>query len=162
MAELLSRGLQRQILTDLAGVYPKRVNISGAWDDVDRNTLIVNLRYLTEHHMVDMQWLALQNGEMKLGAPCITARGLDFLQDDGGLSAILGVVTVKLHDDSIKALLIARVNSTDAEEGVKDQLKDAIRSLPAEATKSVAMRLLEYGVSQSPLALAAFQKLIGL
>lgn len=44
----------------------------------------------------------------------ITAASLDFLEDDGGLSAILGIITVKLHADTIKGL---------------DQLPDAIHWL---------------------------------
>ena len=53
----------------------------------------------------------------------ITAKGIDFLADDGGLSAILGVVTVKLHGDTIQALLAAKIDEADIPPEEKGRLK---------------------------------------
>ncbi len=39
----------------------------------------------------------------------ITAKSIDLLEDDGGVSAILGVVTAKLHEDTIRNLVLAEV-----------------------------------------------------
>ena len=44
--------------------------------------------------------------------------------DDGGLSAILGVVTVKLHSDTIQALLNTKIDQADIPPEEKSKLKD--------------------------------------
>ena len=50
---------------------------------------------------------------MEIWNPGITAKGLDFLEDDGGLSAILGAITVKLDPDDLRALIAARIEESD-------------------------------------------------
>ena len=45
--------------------------------------------------------------------------GIDFLTDDGGLSAILGVVTVKLHSDTIQALIAAKIDQAEISDSEK-------------------------------------------
>src|SRR5882672_5223716 len=43
----------------------------------------------------------------------ITVKGLDFLQDDGGLGAILNVVTVRFEAETLRALIEAKVDASD-------------------------------------------------
>ena len=54
--------------------------------------------------------------------PKITEAGIDFMLDDGGLSAILHVQTVKIHPDSIKALLEERVRASALTDSDKSSL----------------------------------------
>ncbi len=97
------------------------------------------------------------SGEVQYGPALITAKGLDFIQDDGGLSAILGVVTVKLHDDTIRRLLIDKVQASEEPEGVKERLVDAIKSAPAETLKTVVQKTLEAGIQSLPNAVQLLQ-----
>ena len=92
------RKIQRQIFETLRTAYPKRVDTrSMTFSD----TVGENLAYLEEHGLVDAKWA----GNFAVANAKITARGIDFLSDDGGLSTILDTVTVKLHSDTIKELL---------------------------------------------------------
>lgn len=59
----------------------------------------------------------------------ITAKGIDFLTDDGGLSAILGVVTVRLHSDTIQALLGAKINEANIPPEEKSRLKGILSKM---------------------------------
>ncbi len=90
----------------------------------------------------------------------VTAKGLDFLADDGGLSAILSVVTVKLHSDTIKDLLIAKIEKTDAEPTVKEHLIQAVKKLPAEAMTQLSMAAVRQGIDNLPNALEWLQKIL--
>jgi hypothetical protein len=90
----------------------------------------------------------------------ITAAGLDFLADDGGLSAILGVVTVRLHEDTIKALLIEQVERSSAPDDLKTKLKSQIKSLPAEALKTVTTEGLKAGLTHIPDAMSWLEMLL--
>jgi hypothetical protein len=87
----------------------------------------------------------------------ITARGLDFLANDGGLSAILGVVTVKLHDDTIRQLLTAKIAESEGDPSVKDKLIKAVKDAPADVLKSVTQKALEEGLRQLPNAVQLIQ-----
>jgi hypothetical protein len=53
----------------------------------------------------------------------INHKGIDFLTDDGGLSAILDVVTVKLHSDTIQALIAAKIDQAEISDSEKSWLK---------------------------------------
>ena len=70
---------------------------------------------------------------------------MDFLADDGGLSAILGVVTVKLETEQLRAILAAKIMSSDLSSERKSTLIDAIRELPAEGLKHLTMKIVDTG-----------------
>jgi hypothetical protein len=94
-------------------------------------------------------------------ASTITARGLDFLADDGGLSALLGTVTVKLHADTLRDLIESRIARADMPEAEKKRITDHLRALPAEALKTVTTRLVEAGLDTLPNAIPLLKTLLG-
>lgn len=73
----------------------------------------------------------------------ITARGLDFLEEDGGLSAILGTVTVKLHADTIRDMLETKIMDSQLPQADKKRFVDTLKELPGEALKTVTNKLVE-------------------
>lgn len=155
----LDRALQLEWLNRLAAAYPEQINIDG--ERVAGDPATINLWYLDEHGLVE----ALKSE--CLGAPPvvvsarITARGLDFLADDGGLSAMLGTVTVKLHADTLRELLEARVSRSDLPAEEKNRLIDHLHHLPAEALKTVTKRLVEAALDRLPDAIQLLQTLPG-
>ncbi|MER9950199.1 hypothetical protein [Mesorhizobium sp. M0047] len=146
----LDRALQLKLLQNLSGVYPDSMRNFPVIEGVDVPTFTANLWYLTEHGLVETKWHRLLNGPPGPTASRITAAGLDFLTDDGGLSAILGVVTVRLHEDTIKALLISHVEKSTAPSTVKSKLIEQIKSLPAEATKALTLEAIKAGLANVP------------
>lgn len=153
----LSRGLQRQILIALADAEPV-----GTYDladaigkpDIDRNTLITNALYLQGHGLIQcgfQESIAIGvMGRYVENISRITPRGQDFLLDDGGLSAVLGVVTIKIHEDSVRALLLAKVEESDLAPEQRSALVEAIRSLPAAAARTAIDKLIGLGVQHLP------------
>ena len=129
----LDRNLQREILKELNNIYPDSkkyeywidaaiAQVVGVIETVEEAELYIakrtaNLRYLAEHGLVVCH-------DKNLSATVkITAKGIDFLTDDGGLSAILGVVTVKLHGDTIQALIAAKIDQAEISDSEKSWLK---------------------------------------
>ena len=94
----LDRELQRQILEKLADAYPDEIfEVAPEFPGVDRFFVFFNLQYLAEHGLVNSGVRKSQSGDTEdqwyeVGTK-ITATGLDFLADDGGLGAILGAGT---------------------------------------------------------------------
>ena len=147
----IDRDLQLEILRLCRDAYPGRV------EDTDlplHPELQANLIYLYE---LDLILGSLVNGNMELRAPQITAKGLDFLEDDGGVSAILNTVTVKIDQEDLRLLIAARVEASDLPPEKKAPLIQAMRSLPAQALRDLTTRLVNEAVDKLPDALRLFQ-----
>ena len=99
---------------------------------------------------------------MEIWNPGITAKGLDFLEDDGGLSAILGAITVKLDPDDLRALIAARIEESDLPTEQKASLSHAMGTLSTQALGEMTKRLVNEAVDQSPAVLRLFQTFAGL
>ena len=129
----LDRNLQHEILKELNNIYPDSktyeywidaaiAQVVGVIETVGEAELYIakrsaNLRYLAEHGLV------VCNDKNLSATVKITAKGIDFLTDDGGLSAILDVVTVKLHSDTIQALIAAKIDQAEISDSEKSWLK---------------------------------------
>ena len=109
-----------------------------------------NLLYLAEHDLIETHIRIGIDNYISMASFRATKKGIDFLADDGGLSAILGVVTIKLHEDSLKALIENKIKSADLPEPEKRLWLDALKTMPAEAAKQLAVRLMDAGISHGP------------
>ncbi|MCP1290726.1 hypothetical protein NK214_11050 [Chromobacterium sp. S0633] len=145
----LDRDLQRHLLQSLSTFYPDWVTIhSDIFDGVDRPVLLANLAYLIEHGLVDGANSAVAE-RLPLGLSSvplrvkISAAGLDFIAQDGGLSAILGTVTVKLHADTIRDMLETKILASALSTEDKNSFTKTLKELPGEALKTFTNKLVE-------------------
>lgn len=159
MAGRLDREYQREILTKLAEAYPRAADATRTFGEVDE-IFVVNAHYLHEHGLVSANIRQMIDGGTAIGPVTITARGLDFLQDDGGLSAILGTITVRLHDDTIRALLIEKVEASSGDVAVKRKLVETIKGLPADALKKLAEKAMIAGIEHLPERIDQLRQLL--
>lgn len=159
MGELLDRVYQKELLTALADAYPSALQSRDIPDRGD-NSLCVNMKYLEEHRLVEASWFNPMSGGPHLGAAAITAIGLDFLQDDGGLGAILGVVTVRFDDETLRALMVSQVESSAGNPDLKKKVVDAIKEMPEEAVKTAGERLIKKGLDNTPNLLTYLSDLL--
>ena len=150
---VLDRKLQLELLTKIAECYPF------AWDDYERNTesdeyhkCAINLHYLAGHGLVTEKSTSAKpsmtgdgGGRLFIMSPTITEKGLDFLQDDGGLSAILGVVTVRFEADTIRTILQLKVDQSDLSPVDKQKLRSVLQELPAENIKHLSTKIVDMG-----------------
>ena len=154
----LNRALQCEVLRKLRDAYPERVNIND-WPNHDQ--LLANLCYLHEHGLVDVWHSPMISNVQAISRPKITAKGLDFLEDDGGMSAILSTVIVKLNPDDLRSLLAGRVESSDLPDKEKSALAHAIRSLSTTGLQSLIDRLVNDAVANWPGVLQILQQIGG-
>lgn len=159
----LDRVLQREILEKLSGHYggiPQVLDAGATATGAEDAKYVTNLLYLEEHGLIDAGLHQSLDGRWSQSGARITARGLDFLADDGGLSAILGTVTVKLHDDTIRDLIEARIvqSSLPAEE--KTGLVQELKKLRGESIKHLTMKLIDAGLENAPKAIELVQKFL--
>ncbi|MBN4665413.1 hypothetical protein HUS70_07535 [Pandoraea nosoerga] len=153
MALNLDRVYQYELLNALADVYPHALDNRAetrAMDDATERKYIANMVYLDEQGLVDSTIRVLGPNQYTVGLPKLTAKGADFLLGDEGLSTILNVVTVKLHADTIKDLIEARIDASTASPEDKSALKKHLSTLSSEAMKTVAKSLVETGLKHVP------------
>lgn len=139
----VDRALQLDLLNRLANEYPQTITV-GKWLGENSNSNAM-LHYLSEHGLIDGSISRPVSGQQAFTSARITAAGLDFLADDGGLSAILGVVTIKLHEETIRQLLIDRIEASPASPEERSALAKAIRNLPTKALGALTDKLLKAG-----------------
>ncbi|WP_066271545.1 hypothetical protein [Hydrogenophaga palleronii] len=147
----INRALQLELLNRLAKQYPLQVDVQ-TWDE-ELPGAFANLAYLAEYRLVDLGGEGQLSADYEVAFASITAAGLDFLADDGGLSAVLGVVTIKIHSDSIKDLIALRIDQSDLAPAEKKRWLDSLRALPAETTKHLVLKLVDKGLESGPQAI---------
>ncbi len=142
--ELINVGFIHEVLTRLGESYPDSVGLAelqGRWEN---RVLRVNLRYMEQHGLI-VRRVEATNGLDDEGTTFIemTQGGVDFVLKDGGLSALLNVKTVRLHQDTVRALLVRAVETSEDDGGVKEKLLEQLKSLPAQAIETTANTVLE-------------------
>ncbi|KGM56148.1 hypothetical protein N799_04985 [Lysobacter arseniciresistens ZS79] len=150
VADLLDRSKQRDLLWKLASAYPETVDAGDLDPICPGNGLRVNIAYLQEHGLVDAKFQQYIDLGTQLTWGKITAKGIDFIADDGGLGAILNVQTIRLHEDSVRALLIKQVEASDVSQSVKERLVDKLKSMPADGIGTITEKALEAGLKALP------------
>ncbi len=153
----LDRELQKKVLSTLSTIYPNgldETDFSELLPHLDKYVLFPNLVYLDQHGLISFKSQHVHNGLPVIILASATAKGMDFMADDGGLSAILGVMTVRLHDDTIKGLIEARILESDISQPEKKRFLDQLRGLPGETTKHLVLKLVDLGLAKGPQAIA--------
>ncbi|GGA75495.1 hypothetical protein GCM10011521_12070 [Arenimonas soli] len=157
----LDRVLQNELLERMAAAYPSAVDFSGHNGERSINEIHATLAYLHEHRLAKLTLERYLDNSLQTFTGQITAKGLDFLADDGGLGAILDVVIVKLHHDTVRDLLVARIEDSTADASVKGRMVSALKDLPAAAMQRVAQQAIDAGLRQLPNAVQWVQNAIG-
>ncbi|WP_375591582.1 hypothetical protein [Chitiniphilus eburneus] len=155
---LLDRALQQDLLLELAQlgrldqVAVQQLSLAKHPD------LSMHLVYLEQEGLVkNISTRTMDDGKTKVLSSAITNEGMNFLAGDGGISAILKVVTVRLHEDTLAQLLEHHLQQVAADQPDKAGFLDQLRSLPADAIKHVTLDLLAKGVAQLPATLPLLQ-----
>ncbi|MCH7309216.1 hypothetical protein MMO38_13905 [Acinetobacter sp. NIPH 1852] len=161
----LDRELQNIILTLAAEAHPSELDENRLPLTMDTSDIkfYSNLRYLEEHGLIKPNSYSVSlDGIHFIEFITITAKGLDFLADDGGLSAILNVVTVKFEANTLKAILESRINQSDLAPEYKQSMIDALQELPAESIKHLSTKLLDASLDSLPSAILLIGTYLGL
>lgn len=150
----IDREYQKNLLSFLLEDFPSYENSFAHCKmlvDEDSDKYVANVEYLQRHGLledgVSLDFAMDGTPFVSIKAfPKITEAGIDFMLDDGGLSAILRVQTVKIHPDSIKALLEERVRASALTDSDKSSLIQRIRHLPEASAKTLLDKLLDRGI----------------
>jgi hypothetical protein len=98
----LDRDLQGKILTRLAQDYPKAIAKLTEEPFAQHPEFFANMAYLGDHGLIQFSYDTHTN---EIHRANITAEGMDFITEDGGLTAIKRTITVRPDVGSFLALL---------------------------------------------------------
>jgi len=141
------------MLEAMAAAYPDRTNIEpDEYPEVDLIDLSRNLCYLWDSGLCMVREAETLRSQYRadFSWPVITNKGLDFLQDDGGLSAILNVVTVRFEADTLRALIAAKIDASSEPEEKKAKAKGVLSTLREEGLKQLTNKAVGEGLSSLP------------
>lgn len=148
----VDRKLQKQILEESKEMYPNKclpVTHRDLWNSYAFN---FNAFYLAEHGLIYSHYQ--EHRSHSAGGVIewirISAKGIDFLEEDGGLSAILNKVLIKFDEEDLTKLLAARLNDSNLPQEQKNSVMATIKTLPAEGIKTVYTHLLKLGLKHVP------------
>ena len=152
-----NREFQLDVLNALRDAYPRELHLGRLPAPPEGSDKTATIYYLGEHGLVDARRTPSFSDSIGITHARITAQGIDFLEDDGGLAAILGVVTIKLDPDDLRTLMVSRVESSDLPSEDKQSLIHAIGSYSAKVLREVTVRLVSEGLARSPDVLQLLQ-----
>lgn len=162
-----SRPFQLELLKLLAKYYPDSPEKSEVIElmqsyDIPQNGYAANLVYLFQHGLIERPFIpsSTDDGDdfvFTLHNMVITEKGIDLILDDGGLTAILSVQTIRIHADTMNQLE-SIISSLDIPEAEKTGLKAKLRELPASVLTQLMNDLSLKAVLSLPSALPLIQK----
>lgn len=143
----LNRKLQKEILVALSEVYPDSLLVSALPGFSHGREFMGNLFYLQEHGVID-------GGDIREPGQCrsmvdaqITKAGLDFLADDGGLSAILGYHFVKFEASALVELLLELLEGSEIGDDERLAAAAHLNNMDDAALANLVLELLRCGGS---------------
>lgn len=164
----VDREQQREILNLLFEHYPWKTNAVAArirqLIQENRERTIGNILYLQKHGLID-KYIEIRDTDVfedceavdrALGDPIgtktpytivashptISAKGIDFLLGDEGLSSVLNCQTVKLEINSAKLIIDYFVEQSNLPEEERNSLRNKLKSVPSTVLQESLTRLL--------------------
>lgn len=156
----INRELQHDILTFLKKYYSKDPIRGGVLEKEFGEEVQPHLFYLAEHNLINASLIVESSTPRKLDHIELTAKGLDFLADDGGLSAILNIVTVRLDQTQFKELLVKQIEESELPEEQQSMLKRIVQETKREGISKIATELVTYSFNHAPQMLNFLQQLL--
>jgi len=121
--------------------------------------LLAAINYLEEHELLRCQ--KTYHGQIIPDAT-ITAKGIDFLADDGGLSAVLNTVTVKFDIDNIRKLVEIGLINAHVPKNKQNILKKAVKEAPNTILQTAVSTIVGQGMSNPAGTAKAVGELFGI
>lgn len=154
-----NKALRARILQLLDDARPEALSLSEALGDEFKHA-IAEVIYLRDHGLIQVDIQQYYDGEWFASPARITTKGHDYRSEDGGLTRELNVVTVRLHEDTLRRMLINQVESSDADSTVKGKLIDQLKALPAELVLKLSEQALDQALRHMPGAVHWLQTVL--
>lgn len=131
------------------------IRFAEIFPDIERDILLRELAYLEGHGLLRSEYQETMGSFMSariapISTVTLTSEGVDFLKQDGGLGAILNVVTVKFHGDIMQLLAayIATLEGVPLKE--REKSLGRLQKLGEEGQKQLISKIVDYAFRLAP------------
>lgn len=152
--------LKDEILQAAAETNPAPCEADQWNTTLDKDTVTATISYLVDHGLVTGTPRKRMDEIASYADVKITSAGFDYISADGGLTAELGVITVRLEAETLQTLLAAQIEKTDAPRHEKNLLRQQLQALSKEAHQRLATQLIHLGLEAVPRSIQALKTLI--
>ncbi|TPW36615.1 hypothetical protein [Oecophyllibacter saccharovorans] len=118
--------------------------------DLTYDDLCIEVLSLKEYGLIEADIRGKPWGGYILLGVRINNKGSDSLKEDGGLTAQLETVTVRLDPNSFKALIETYIDASNHSLEEKSRLKEGLKKLSAMGLQAVAQKLIDIGLKHAP------------
>lgn len=151
----IRRDLWRQILAHLQPLPNGELDLEDAFPGEHVDILAAHVRYLADCGLVvsgfePRDTLGADSNWIQKTETMLTARGHDYLSDDGGLTRELGTLVVRMDEEQVKAMLSDRVEQSTLPAAERSRLLTALRNAPAKALETLVAEVTKKGVESLP------------
>ena len=147
----IDRAFQKDLLITLRESFPTPVDPTlHRPDGMSDKDFIGNLLYLEAHKLLVGPLDRSLTGAVILNTVTATHRGMDFIEDDGGLSAILGTIVIRFEADTLRHLLSDRIHTSDLPDHEKTVLSKALAEMPNASAREIAKQVTSRAISSAP------------
>ncbi|QNT79411.1 hypothetical protein [Entomobacter blattae] len=145
---------QLQILQILLEAYPNGVFFFSGLDifkDQEKiDHLVADLLYLEESGLCKSGVFPKGRGFEPVYESVITKDGIDLIAPDGGIAAALKIITVKLHEETIRKILLEKVLQSNLTENEKSTLLTCLKKASDQVLTNLLTELVKRGIDQFP------------
>ena len=139
-----NKEVQIEILKKLKENPTKAYEIDDLLNIADHETIIRNIEYLCGHKLLTRKQVHFFGGHNIPISIRITSLGIDKIDPEDGIGEIINTVTVKFHQDTIRKLLINKINGENIPDNEKSKIIEYIKTIPKTATNKVIEELVIY------------------
>ena len=152
---MIDYNLIRKMLGRLQEVYPDRVD--GLWRmEPDEDKSVRHIAYMREHGLIEAAHFSKDKRGYNIGRIRITAKGIDFLSPDGGLSA-LAAPTIRIAPESLISVIDAALANRNVSTDDRSLIQKALGVAGPEGVKQLVTRLIDAGIMHAPDLLSLFR-----
>jgi len=146
--------LIRRMLERLQDAYPDKVD--GLYRmEPDEDKAVQHIAYMLEHGLIDVALSKNKRG-YNIGRARITAKGIDFLRPDGGLSA-LAAPTIRIAPESLISAIDAALADRNVSADERNLIQKVLGIAGPEGIKQIVTRLIDAGITHAPDLLSLFR-----
>lgn len=152
--------LGNELLEKAAETNPEPFAIDDYNEAQGREVVTVTVAYLLQHGLVEASGRKRTWGIHSYAEITITAKGLDHISEDGGLTAQGKVITVRLEAQTIRDLVMAQVELSQAPKHEKTLIRRQLEALPEEGLKHLTSQLVQLALQATPNAIQTLKTLL--
>ena len=153
METFLDYELIRHILNELLSVYPNKLHRTQlrSLNGLPQGYSDKILSYLSEHNLINIDMMSHfgSGGGIIFGKMAITAKGIDFLQPDGGLSSLTADV-IRIVPDNIISIIDAALASRGLSVERRTTIQKSLGIAGTTALKTIVQRIIDAGITYIP------------